>query len=299
MGTGIVKTTENFGSQAEWPSHPELLDWLAVEFMEPSSGLLVNDRPIHAWDMKGLLKQMVMSRAYQQSASRRGLETLVERDPDNRWLGRGPRFRLPGEILRDQALHVSGLLSTKLGGPSARPYMPEGVWDETSVYGDLRNYKHDPGEGLYRRSLYTVWKRTAAPPSMLIFDAPSREICTVSRSRTNTPLQALSLMNEVTFVEAARKLGERMMKHSATTPEGKLTYGFRLATGRKPSEQELRVLVSGWREDIAYYEQHADEATQLLRHGDSPSEVPSPAELVAYMLSGNVLLNLDESIMRE
>jgi hypothetical protein len=299
MGVGIVKTTENFGSQAEWPSHPELLDWLAVEFMEPSSGLLVNDRPIHPWDMKGLLKRMVMSRAYQQSASRRGLEALVERDPDNRWLGRGPRFRLPGEVLRDQALHVSGLLSTKLGGQSARPYMPDGVWDETSVYGDLRNYKHDPGEGLYRRSLYTVWKRTAAPPSMLIFDAPSREICTVSRSRTNTPLQALSLMNEVTFVEAARKLGERMMKHSATTPEGKLTYGFRLATGRKPTEQELHVLVSGWRDDMAYYEQHADEATQLLRHGDSASEATSPAELVAFMLSGNVLLNLDESIMRE
>ena len=299
MGVGIVKTIENFGSQSEWPSHPELLDWLAVEFMEPTQSLLVNDQPIHPWDMKGLQKLMVMSQAYQQSTSRRGLEKLVELDPDNRWLGRGPRFRLPGEILRDQALHLSGLLSSKIGGPSARPYMPDGVWDETSVYGDLRNYKHDRGEGLYRRSLYTVWKRTAAPPSMLIFDAPNREICTVSRSRTNTPLQALSLLNEVTFVEAARKLGERMLQYEDATVEGKLMYGFRLATGRKPTDKELRVLVSGWREDLAYYQEHPEDVAKLKQYGDSASEATSSAELVAYMLSGNVLLNLDECIMRE
>lgn len=299
MGVGIVKTTENFGSQSEWPSHPELLDWLAVEFMEPTQALRVNEQAIHPWDMKGLQKLMVMSQAYQQSTSRRGLERLVELDPDNRWLGRGPRFRLPGEILRDQALHVSGLLSSKIGGPSTRPYMPDGVWDETSVYGDLRNYRHDQGEGLYRRSLYTIWKRTAAPPSMLIFDAPNREICTVSRSRTNTPLQALSLMNEVTFVEAARKLGERMLKNDAGTPEGKLAYGFRLVTGRIPADSELRVLVSGWREDVAYFQSHPDEAIQLQRHGDSVAESGVSAEVAAYMLSGNVLLNLDECIMRE
>jgi hypothetical protein len=267
--------------------------------MEPTQALRVNEQAIHPWDMKGLQKLMVMSQAYQQSTSRRGLERLVELDPDNRWLGRGPRFRLPGEILRDQALHVSGLLSSKIGGPSTRPYMPDGVWDETSVYGDLRNYRHDQGEGLYRRSLYTIWKRTAAPPSMLIFDAPNREICTVSRSRTNTPLQALSLMNEVTFVEAARKLGERMLKNDAGTPEGKLAYGFRLVTGRIPADSELRVLVSGWREDVAYFQSHPDEAIQLQRHGDSVAESGVSAEVAAYMLSGNVLLNLDECIMRE
>ena len=299
MGSGIVKTTENFGSQSEWPSHPALLDWLAVEFMEPTQVAHVDQKPVHAWDMKGIQKLMVMSRAYQQSTSRRGLEKLAELDPDNRWLGRGPRFRLPGEVLRDQALFVSGLLSPKLGGPSVKPYMPEGVWDETSVYGDLRNYRHDTGDGLYRRSLYTIWKRTAAPPTMLIFDAPNREICTVSRSRTNTPLQALSLMNEVTFVEAARKLGERMLKHDDATPEGKLSFGFRLVTGRKPTAKELQVLVSGWREDLAYYQGHPDEAKQLQSHGDSNSEVSQTVELVAYMLSGNVLLNLDECIMRE
>jgi hypothetical protein len=177
--------------------------------------------------------------------------------------------------------------------------MPDGVWDETSVYGDLRNYRHDQDEGLYRRSLYTIWKRTAAPPSMLIFDAPNREICTVSRSRTNTPLQALSLMNEVTFVEAARKLGERMLRYDDATPEGKLTYGFRLVTGRVPTPNELRVLVAGWREDFAYYQQHPDEATQLQRHGESKTDVAEAAELAAYMLSGNILLNLDECIMRE
>jgi len=299
MGTGIVKTTENFGSQSEWPCHPELLDWLAVEFMEPTQVAHVDQQAVHAWDMKGIQKLMVMSHAYQQSTSRRGLEKLVELDPDNRWLGRGPRFRLPGEVLRDQALHVSGLLSPKIGGPSTKPYMPEGVWDETSVYGDLRNYRHDTDDGLYRRSLYTIWKRTAAPPTMLIFDAPNREICTVSRSRTNTPLQALSLMNEVTFVEAARKLGERMLKYDDASPESKLSFGFRLATGRKPTPKELQVLLAGWREDLTYYQEHPDEAKQLQSHGDSTSHAPQSVELVAYMLSGNVLLNLDECIMRE
>jgi len=299
MGVGIVKTTENFGSQSEWPSHPELLDWLAVEFMEPTPSNNATEQGVQAWDMKRMLKMIVMSEAYQQSASRRNNEKLVEIDPDNRLFGRGSRFRLPGEILRDQALFVSGLLSSKIGGPSARPYMPEGVWDETSVYGDLRNYRHDQGDGLYRRGLYTVWKRTAAPPSMLIFDAPTREICTVSRSRTNTPLQALSLLNEVTFVEAARKLGERMLVHDQATPEGKLTYGFRLVTGRKPTSQELSVLVTGWHDDVAYYQEHPEAATKLLSHGDSASAISPSADLAAYMLCGNLLLNLDESIMRE
>lgn len=299
MGVGIVKTTENFGSQSEWPSHPELLDWLAVEFMEPTPSSHETEQEVQAWDMKRMLKMIVMSEAYQQSTSRRNNEKLVEIDPDNRLFGRGSRFRLPGEILRDQALSVSGLLSSRIGGPSARPYMPEGVWDETSVYGDLRNYRHDEGDGLYRRSLYTIWKRTAAPPSMLIFDAPTREICTVSRSRTNTPLQALSLLNEVTFVEAARKLGERMFVYDQATLEGKLTYGFRLVTGRQPTAQELSVLVTGWHDDRAYYQEHPEEATKLLSHGDSASAFSPSADLVAYMLCGNLLLNLDETIMRE
>jgi hypothetical protein len=173
FGTGLVKTTENLGSQAEWPSHPELLDWLATEFVRLK------------WDMKAMQKLIVLSATYRQSA--RVTPALLERDPENRLLARGPRFRLSGETLRDQALALSGLLVPTVGGPSVKPYMPAGVWDETSVYGNLRNYQPDAGEGLYRRSLYTIWKRTAAPPTMLIFDAPNREICTVKRSRTNTP----------------------------------------------------------------------------------------------------------------
>ncbi len=299
MGTGIVKTSENFGSQADFPSHPELLDWLAVEFMEPTQMPNIAGRSAHAWDTKALQKLIVMSATYRQSASHRVDHTLLERDPENRLLGRGPRFRLSGEVLRDQALAISGLLTNKLGGPSVRPYMPDGVWDETSVYGDLRNYQHDKNDGLYRRTLYTVWKRTAAPPTMLLFDAPNREICTVKRSRTNTPLQALSLLNEVTFVEASRKLGERMMlEGGATTPE-RIAYGFQLVTARKPSDGELQILVRGWQDDFAFYQSDRQAAEQLVKHGDSASNVNDIAELAAYMIVGNVLLNLDECVTRE
>jgi Protein of unknown function (DUF1553) len=299
MGTGIVKTSENFGSQADFPSHPELLDWLAVEFMEPTVLPSVSGRPAHAWDMKALQKLIVMSAAYRQTASHRIDLSLLERDPENRLLGRGPRFRLSGELLRDQALAVSGLLTNKVGGPSVRPYMPDGVWDETSVYGDLRNYQHDKDDGLYRRTLYTVWKRTAAPPTMLLFDAPNREICTVKRSRTNTPLQALSLLNEVTFVEASRKLGERMMRDGGATTSERIAYGFQLVTGRRPSDGELQILVGGWQDDLKFYQSDLPAAEQLVKHGDSASNANDVAELAAYMLAGNVLLNLDECVTRE
>jgi hypothetical protein len=177
--------------------------------------------------------------------------------------------------------------------------MPDGVWDETSVYGDLRNYKHDTDDGLYRRSLYTVWKRTAAPPTMLIFDAPNREICTVKRSRTNTPLQALSLLNEVTFVEAARKLGERMIREGGSTPELRLGYGFRLATARTPSQQELSILLEGLHHDVQYFQSNQEAAQRLIQHGESAAQVAQPDRLAAYMLAANVLLNLDECITRE
>jgi hypothetical protein len=195
FGVGLVKTTENLGSQSEWPSHPELLDWLASEWMEPTYSPDGSPSKSIPWDMKALQKMIVMSATYRQSA-----KVTSSSDPENRLLARGPRFRLSAEAARDQALAVSGLLSKKIGGPSVRPYMPEGVWDETSRYGDLRGYKNDTDDRLYRRTLYTFWKRTAAPPSMMLFDAPSREVCTVKRSRTNTPLQALILLNEVTYV---------------------------------------------------------------------------------------------------
>ncbi len=298
FGTGLVKTSENFGSQAEFPSHPELLDWLAAEFMQPTVAPAVAGQSAKPWDMKALQKLIVMSATYRQSSQ--VTPELVERDPENRLLARGPRFRLSGETLRDQALAVSGLLVEKVGGPSVRPYMPEGVWDETSRYGDLRGYKHDSGDGLYRRTMYTVWKRTAAPPSMLLFDAPSREVCTVKRSRTNTPLQALSLLNEITYVEAARKLAERMLTEGGSTPIERLTSGFQFATSRRPTANELKVLIDGLTTDLTRLQQNREGATKLITFGDSkpPANLDS-AELAAYTLTANVLLNLDEVITRE
>ena len=298
FGTGLVKTSENFGSQAEFPSHPELLDWLAAEFMQPSVTPAVASQPAKPWDMKAIQKLIVMSATYRQSSH--VTRELTERDPENRLLARGPRFRLSGETLRDQALAASGLLVDKVGGPSVRPYQPEGVWDETSRYGDLRGYKHDTGDGLYRRTMYTIWKRTAAPPSMLLFDAPSREVCTVKRSRTNTPLQALSLLNEITYVEAARKLAERMLTEGGSTPAERLTRGFQFATSRRPTTDELKILTEGLAADLSRLQQDRDAATKLITFGDSkPPANLDPAELAAYTLTANILLNLDEVVTRE
>ncbi len=298
FGVGLVKTSENFGSQADWPSHLALLDWLACEFAAPTALPRVAGVTAQRWDMKAMQKLMVMSAAYRQQT--RTTPALSERDPDNRLLARGPRFRLGAEVLRDQALAVSGLLVEKLGGPSVRPYMPVGVWDETSVYGDLRGYQADTGEGLYRRTLYTVWKRTAAPPTMLLFDSPSREICTVKRSRTNTPLQALALLNEVTYIEAARRLAERMLKEGGSTPAQRIGWAFRLVTARPPQVEEVALLVAGLDKRLARYRQEPEAAKQLIAQGASvPAATFVVAELAAYTTTANVLLNLDEVINRE
>ena len=298
FGTGIVKTTENFGSQAEFPSHPELLDWLAVEFMQPTVLPAVAGKPAHPWDMKALQKLILLSQTYRQSSAVRA-EHLAK-DPENRLLSRASRFRLTGELLRDQALFVSGLLVNRIGGPSVRPYMPEGVWDETSKYGNLRGYKHDKDDGLYRRTLYTIWKRTAAPPTMLLFDAPNREVCTIKRSRTNTPLQALALLNEVTFVEAARALATRIITEGGTSDADRIKYGFLMTTGRPPSSGELAVLSAGFSNDLALFTADPTAATALIQQGESPapSDIPA-AELAAWTLTSNILLNLDEFVTRE
>lgn len=284
FGYGLSKTAENLGSQAEYPVHPELLDWLATEFMRD-------------WDMKRLQKMIVMSAAYRQSS--KVTPALLEKDPDNRLLARGPRFRLSGEIVRDQALAIAGLLVPKVGGPSVKPYMPEGVWDETSKYGDLRGYKADNGEGLYRRSFYTIWKRTAAPPTMMLFDAPSREVCTVKRSRTNTPLQALSLLNEVTFVEAAKALGEKMIKEGGSTPEQRIAWAFRRATARLPSSEEIVVLKKGLVERLARFQAEPELAKQFLALGTYKPDASIPAaELAAHGVTASVILNLSEVVTR-
>lgn len=298
FGNGLVKTTENFGSQAEYPSHPELLDWLACEFQQPTASPNVDGKSPQAWDMKAIQKLMMMSAVYRQRSH--VSDEKMEKDPENRLLARSARFRLTGELIRDQSLAVSGLLAPKLGGPSVRPYMPEGVWDETSKYGNLRNYKHESGEALYRRTMYTIWKRTAAPPTMLLFDAPNREVCTIKRSRTNTPLQALSLLNEITFMEAARGLAMRMIKEGENTPEARIKHGFRLVTSREPSATELGILVDGLNDDLKRFTEDTKAAQELVSIGELPLDQSlNVTELAAYILSANVLMNLDEFVTRE
>ncbi len=289
FGRGLVKSSENFGVQSDPPSHPELLDWLATEFMQGG------------WDMKRLQKWIVMSAAYRQDSGLRHLPAdFLARDPENRLLARAPRLRLSAEAIRDQALAISGLLDARAGGPSVRPYMPEGVWDETSRYGDLRGYKPDPQGGLYRRTLYTIWKRTAAPPTMLLFDSPSRETCTVKRSRTNTPLQALALLNEVTYFEAARVLAQRMLQEGGATPAKRIAWAFARVTGRPPEASEAAVLAAGLERQIARFRAAPAEAEALLNHGHAPRPAQlDTIELAAHTVTANVLLNLDEVVTRE
>jgi hypothetical protein len=286
FGIGIVKTSENLGNQAEYPSHPELLDWLAAEFMETG------------WDMKRFLKLVVSSAAYRQNAT--VTPEKLAQDPANRLLARAPRIRLPGETVRDAALAASGLLVPTVGGPSVRPWMPDGVWDETSKYGDLRGYQADTGPGRYRRTMYTIWKRTAAPPTMMLFDAPNRETCIVKRSRTNTPLQALALLNETTFVEAAHGLAKRMLAEGGTTPAERIAHGFRLAIGRQPAADELAALVGGFEADLATFQAAPERADTFATVGlvKKPDTVPA-ADFAAYSLAANVIINLDEFVMRE
>ncbi len=283
FGTGIVKTVDDFGSQGEWPSHPELLDFLATEFIR--SG----------WDVKGLIKTMVMSSTYQQSS--RSTDQQIANDPENRMLARGPRQRLSAEMLRDQALSISGLLVEKQGGPSAKPYQPAGLWKELSNDGD---YKPDTGEGLYRRSLYTFWKRTIPPPFMMNFDSAGREACTVRETRTNTPLQALNLMNDVTYLEASRKIAERMMAEGGSTAASRIGFAFQLATARTPNPKELAILEANFQRALDRYQTKPADAQAMLKQGDSPVKPGlKMEELAAYAHVASLILNLDEVVSKE
>ena len=289
FGSGIVISSEDFGSEGAWPVHPELLDWLAVEFVE------------RGWDVKAMLKLMVTSATYRQTSS--ASPELVARDPDNRLRARGPRFRLSAELIRDNALAIGGLLREKIGGPSVKPYQPAGVWKAVAAQKGsytAQSYRQDHGDALYRRSLYSFWKRLAPPPSMVAFDAPKRDVCCVRRQRTNTPLQALVLMNDPTFVEAGRALAQRMMKEGGTGDRDRVTHGFRLATARKPASRELEVLLAlldGQRDQF-----RADRKAALLLVGvgeSSRDESLDPADLAAWTTVAGVLLNLDETITKE
>jgi hypothetical protein len=302
FGNGIVKTVDDFGSQGDWPSHPELLDWLAVEFGEGNSGGGRNSgvppsrrRIPNSWNIKRLIRQFVTSATYRQSSQANA--ELLARDPDNRLLARGPRSRLSAEMVRDQALAASGLLTQQLGGPSIKPYQPDGLWDDLQ---STEKYVQDHGSALYRRGLYVFWKRTIAPPMMVTFDAAGRETCIVRETRTNTPLQALTLLNEVSFVEAARNLAERTLLSGSADLDRRLRFAFRAVLTREPDARELSVLRRSIERHLAHYREHREEATAVLKTGESGAN-PSldPAELAAWTAVGGLILNLDEAVTKE
>jgi hypothetical protein len=288
FGIGIVKTSEDFGVQGEPPVHPELLDWLATEFTRTG------------WDVKAMQRLIVTSATYRQS-SRVGPD-LIEKDPENRLLARGPRLRLPAEMVRDNALAVSGLLNADIGGPSVFPYQPKGLWDELA-FGDgfsAQSFTPSTNKDLYRRSMYTFWKRTVPPPQLTTFDAPDREKCTGRRALTNTPLQALVLMNDPTYIEAARWLAQRVMTEGGRDAGSRISFAFQGATARMPSAKEAQVLRTLFQQQLARYRGDKKAALDLLSVGESKWNAKLDAsELAAWTIVASAILNLDETITRE
>jgi hypothetical protein len=284
-GTGIVKTAEDFGSQGELPVNQELLDWMAVEFRE--SG----------WDTKKFFRLLLTSATYRQAAI--VTPEKLKGDPENRLLSRGPRFRMDGEMVRDYALSASGLLSPQIGGPSVKPYQPDGIWEAVAMdQSNTRIYKRDGGDKLYRRSVYWFWKRSAPPASMDIFNAPTREICTVRRERTDTPLQALVTMNDPQFVEAARHLAERTLQKAANSNE-RFDFLGRVLLSRSFDDREVKVLDAAWRDFLKYYDSNPEDARKLLLVGESKAEASlNPAEVAAMTMVVNQVMNLDEVLVK-
>jgi len=288
FGTGIVATASDFGFQGQWPSHPELLDQLTVDFVD--SG----------WNLKALIKQVVTSATYRQTS--RTSPALLEKDPANRLLARGPRFRLPAELIRDQALQAGGLLIPQLGGPSVNPYSPFDLWREVSHYGSSpatsQIFVQDHGDKLYRRSMYTYWKRTAPPANMVTFDAPNREVCTINRGNTTTPLQALVTLNDVQFVEAARGFAQRIIQHRGDDA-ARLRWAFLEALSRPPAPKELEVVQKALARERARYAADASRADKVLTPGESPRDTSIPAaEHAAWMQVATLILNLSETVTR-
>jgi hypothetical protein len=295
FGIGLVRTAEDFGVRGELPVHPELLDYLATELVDGK------------WDLKQLHKRIVLSATYRQAAA--ASKEKLERDPENRLLARGPRLRLNAEMVRDNALAVSGLLFEKVGGESVKPLQPENAWK--TIEGNMASaYRRDRDEKQYRRSLYVYWKRGSPYPSLLNFDAVKRDACTVTRATTTTPLQALTLLNDPAYVELAKMLGQRMLKHREASvrardlkkPEedaGRLAYGFRLCTSRAPTEQEMQILRALLEDQRSHFKADAAAAKKLLAVGDAKvDEALDPAEAAAWASVGNALLNLDATIHR-
>jgi hypothetical protein len=263
-----------------------VLDWLATEFIRTG------------WDVKAIQRLIVTSATYRQQSQ--APAALRERDPENRLLARGPRVRLPAEMIRDQALAISGLLNVKMGGPAVKPYQPDGLWEQLSAFQGRKLFERSKGADLWRRSVYSYWKRTAPPPSMTVFDAPTREFCVIRRPMSSTPLQALALLNDEMYIETARILAERLIREGGTTPASRLAYGFRLATSRKPSAEETAVLEAGFQQRLKQYRADKAAAEKLLSAGEAPRDRSlDPAELAAYTTAAGVILNLDEVITRQ
>jgi hypothetical protein len=283
FGAGLVRTAENLGSQGEVPSHPALLDWLATEFIG------------NGWDVKAILRTIVTSAAYRQSS--KVTPELLEKDSENRLLARGPRFRMPAEMVRDQALAVAGLLVNKIGGPPVKPYQPAGLWRELL---DDNEYETDHGENLYRRTIYSFRKRAVPLPELAIFDAPTRESCVVRPNVTNTPLQALDMMNDVAFVEAARVLAQRITKEGGSTPEQRISYAFRVVTASAPSAAESELLLRFFRNELEQFKNNRDLAQKSVSHGEFPRDgTLDVVELAAYTSVSRLILNLDKTITKE
>ena len=286
FGQGLVKTSEDFGVQGSLPSHPKLLDYLAREFIQSD------------WDLKEIQKLIVMSATYQQSSVIS--PEKLEKDPENILLARGPRFRLSAEMIRDNALAMSGLLVQKTGGASVYPYQPDGLWDEITNKHWRYRYLQEPGEGLYRRSLYTIWKRTSPPPSMQIFDIADRDNCTVRRKPTSTPLQALVLLNDPQYQEAARIAAEQVMKASAESLDQQIALAFRKVTGRKSSPSERKLIKTFYEKERAWYQANESEAVAYLKVGEHPFDKSLPlADLAAMGVTINSIMNTDEGYTRK
>jgi hypothetical protein len=285
FGRGIVKSTGDFGMQGELPTNPALLDWLAVDFMN------------HGWDIKRLVKQIVTSATYRQSA--KVTEEKLKADPDNIYLSRGPRYRLPAELVRDMVLSTSGLLNPKIGGPSVKPYQPKGLWEAaTSGRGTLRTYQQDRGEALYRRGMYTFIKLTVPPPSMIIFDASNRDHCEIKRSKTNTPLQALVMLNDPTVLEASRVLAERLVVKS-TDIETNIKTSFQRIVCRQPTDKELKLLTDYYNSELTMFTKDKKHAFKVLNVGEYPHEAKTnEVQAAALMRVINALYNMEETITK-
>jgi hypothetical protein len=283
FGNGLVVTAEDFGSQGQAPTHPELLDWLSRRLMD--SG----------WNVKELCRLIVLSSTYRQSTVPHDMRTYAD-DPDNRLLARGPRFRLAAEQIRDNALAVSGLLVEKVGGPSVMPYQPAGLWEES---GTGKSYNQAKGEGLYRRSLYTFWRRTSPPPSQMTFDATTREVCIARRERTATPLQALVLLNDPQFVEAARVLAEKLIKERGDDVDARIETAFRLLTSRVPNDRERTILTQLYTEQHSHYGANTEGAAALLGVGESPRDAQlDPADHAAMAELVLTIMSFDECVTK-